>query len=83
MKKTISSLFLAIVLSTFAVVAWGGGGITVNRLAAKEFARLPDDVRFPEGIASNPDTGEIFVATFDFGGNNKLLRFKANGHLVA
>jgi DNA-binding beta-propeller fold protein YncE len=83
MRKTFSSLVLAVVLSTFGVVAWGGGGITVNRLAAKEFARLPDGARFPEGIASNPVTGEIFVATFDFEGNNKLLRFKANGHLVA
>jgi hypothetical protein len=83
MKKAISFLVMAIVLSASAVVAWDGGRTIVNRLAAQEFAQLPDRVRFPEGIAANPDTGEIFVATFDFGGNNKLLRFKANGKLVA
>jgi DNA-binding beta-propeller fold protein YncE len=83
MKKTISFLVMAIVLSASAVVAWEGRGIIVNRLAAEQFAQLPDGVRFPEGIAANPDTGEIFVATFDFAGNNKLLRFKKNGRLVA
>lgn len=83
MKKSISFLVMAIVLSASAVVAWDGRGIIVNRLAAREFAQLPDGVLFPEGIAANPDTGEIFVATFDFGGNNKLLRFEKNGKLVA
>ncbi len=74
---------MSIVLSASAIVAWGDRGLIVDRFAAKEFAQLPDGVRFPEGIAANPDTGEIFVATFDFGGNNKLLRFQANGKLVA
>jgi len=83
MKKTISLLVMAIMFSAFAVFAWDGGRTIVNRFAAEEFAQLPDGVRFPEGIAANPDTGEIFVATFDFGGNNKLLRFKKNGKLVA
>ena len=47
------------------------------------FATLPDGVRFPEGITANPRTGEIYVATFDFGGNNKLLRYSRHGKLVA
>jgi DNA-binding beta-propeller fold protein YncE len=83
MRKTMSFLVLSIVLSASAIVAWGDKGLIVDRFAAKEFVQLPDGVRFPEGIAANPDTGEIFVATFDFNGNNKLLRFKANGKLVA
>ena len=41
--------------------------IDVN--AAIQFASLPDGVRYPEGIAANPVTGDIFVATFDFGPN--------------
>lgn len=52
--------------------------------AARRFATLPNGVRFPEGIAANPATGEIFVGTFDFGPNpNKLLRFAHNGRLLA
>ncbi|HSD44490.1 MAG TPA: SMP-30/gluconolactonase/LRE family protein [Burkholderiales bacterium] len=48
------------------------------------FATLPASVRFPEGITANPRTGEIFVATFDFGPNsNKLLRFSRHGKLIA
>ncbi len=52
--------------------------------AAKKFAMLPEGVRFPEGITANPATGDIYVATFDFGPNsNKLLRFARNGRLLA
>ena len=47
------------------------------------FAVLPDGVRFPEGIAANPANGDIFVATFDFGNPNKLLRYNRHGHLLA
>jgi sugar lactone lactonase YvrE len=50
----------------------------------EHFATLPDGVRFPEGIAGNPKTGEIYVGTFDFGPNaNKLLRYARNGRLIA
>lgn len=50
----------------------------------RAFATLPDGVRFPEGIAANPATGDIYVGTFDFGPNaNKLLRFNRQGQLVA
>ncbi|MEO8163964.1 MAG: SMP-30/gluconolactonase/LRE family protein [Betaproteobacteria bacterium] len=56
--------------------------IDVN--AAIQFATLPDGVRYPEGIAANPATGDIYVATFDFGPNaNKLMRFSKNGQLSA
>jgi DNA-binding beta-propeller fold protein YncE len=49
-----------------------------------EFVTLPDGVRHPEGITANPATGEIYVATFDFGPNaNKLLRFDRHGRLLA
>ena len=50
---------------------------------AETWASLPDGVRFPEGITANPATGDIYVGTFDFGGPNKLVRFAANGHVVA
>jgi DNA-binding beta-propeller fold protein YncE len=64
--------------------AWAGNEIIVKTDAAKRFAVLPDGVRFPEGIAANPKTEEIYVGTFDFGPNsNKLLRFSKEGQLVA
>jgi DNA-binding beta-propeller fold protein YncE len=64
--------------------AWAGNEIIVKTDAAKRFAVLPDGVRFPEGIAANPKTEEIYVGTFDFGPNsNKLLRFNKHGQLVA
>ncbi len=47
------------------------------------FAVLPDGVRFPEGITANPANGDIYVATFDGGNQNKLLRFNRRGDLVA
>jgi DNA-binding beta-propeller fold protein YncE len=47
------------------------------------FATLPAGVRFPEGITANPRTGDVYVATFDFGPNpNKLLRYSRHGQLV-
>jgi DNA-binding beta-propeller fold protein YncE len=47
------------------------------------FAVLQKGVRFPEGIAANPANGDIYVATFDGGGNNKLQRFDRHGRLLA
>ena len=52
-------------------------------LDSHAFATLPEGVRFPEGIAADPATGDVFVGTFDFGGNNKLLRFGRNGRVEA
>jgi len=49
-----------------------------------QFAVLPEDLRYPEGITANPATGDIFVGTFDFGPNtNALLRFDREGRLTA
>lgn len=61
--------------------SWAGKSASDGVL---KFATLPDGVRFPEGITANPATGEIFVATFDFGPNpNKLLRYDRHGRLLA
>lgn len=46
------------------------------------FVTLSAGLRFPEGITANPATGDIYVATFDFGPNtNKLLRYSRHGQL--
>jgi len=74
---------VSLVLVSFSG-AWSSDEIIVKPGAARRFAILPDGVRFPEGIAANPKTEEIYVATFDFGPNsNKLLRFNKDGQLVA
>jgi DNA-binding beta-propeller fold protein YncE len=86
MKKL---LFAALVA---AVTAFSNTGLLAHDfgplwLGTQRFAILPDGVRYPEGITANPDTGDIYTATFDFGATvtqpNKLLRFDHSGHLVA
>jgi DNA-binding beta-propeller fold protein YncE len=57
--------------------------VAVKPNAAKRFATLPDDLRFPEGITSNPFNGDIYVGTFDGGVLNSIVRYSKSGHLVA
>lgn len=84
MKRfTISLLMLPLTIVLFTDEIRAAEGIVVKRDAAERFATLPDGVRFPEGIAANPDNGDIYVGTFDTGGNNKLLRFRKDGELIA
>jgi DNA-binding beta-propeller fold protein YncE len=86
MKKLLASctFFIAIALSINTGAVQADNDTDAMRDAAQRFATLPDGVRFPEGIAANPATGDIYVGTFDNGPNpNKLLRFSRNGHLVA
>lgn len=72
-------------LSSFlAAAAPPGPSAPISFLEAQRFATLPDDVRFPEGIAVDPATGDFFVATFDFGPvTNKLVRLDRHGRLTA
>jgi pimeloyl-ACP methyl ester carboxylesterase/DNA-binding beta-propeller fold protein YncE len=58
------------------------------RLPVQAFITLPDGVRQPEGLATDPATGNIYVGTFDArtpetARNNRLLRFDRNGRLLA
>ena len=58
--------------------------VAYHPYVAKTFALLPEAVRYPEGIAVDPETGDIFVSTFDFGPNaNQLLRYSKRGALEA
>jgi DNA-binding beta-propeller fold protein YncE len=85
MKKVMLATTLALVATSFGIgCAQAADQLVLDRNAAIQFATLPDGVRFPEGITANPATGDIFVATFDFGPNaNKLMRFSKNGQLSA
>ncbi|WP_155944485.1 hypothetical protein [Pseudoxanthomonas sp. Root630] len=58
------------------------------RLPVTPFATLPPDVRQPESLDVDPATGEVYVGTFDARApdtarNNQLLRFAADGRLLA
>ncbi|MGA4476289.1 hypothetical protein ACPA2M_25285 [Ectopseudomonas chengduensis] len=57
-------------------------------LEVELFVELPSGVRYPEGLASNPRNGDIYVGTFDMRQpaserNNQLLRYAADGRLLA
>ena len=76
MKKLVLATALALIAEIGIGLAQAADQLVLDRNAAIPFATLPDGVRFPEGITANPATGDIFVATFDFGPNaNKLMRF--------
>lgn len=81
-----SIVALAAVSTLLAAGAvYASDGVT-DDAEVSTFATLPDGVRYPEGITANPATGNIYVGTFDArttGANNKLLRFGADGNLIA
>jgi DNA-binding beta-propeller fold protein YncE len=54
-----------------------------TRIQVEPFVTLPDGVAHPEGLAADPVTGDVYVATFDFSSNNKLLRYGRDGQLIA
>src|SRR5512134_510326 len=86
MKKLLlaaSAIVLTSVTIDLADAHDQAGRFVRDRDTVSRFATLPDGVRFPEGIAANPSTGDIFVGTFDFGSPNKVLRFSRHGQLSA
>jgi DNA-binding beta-propeller fold protein YncE len=77
-----------------AAIAWAVGAAGTAsaagplRVAVEPFITLPADVRHPEGLATHPVSGEIYVGTFDArmpeaARNNQLLRYSASGRLLA
>lgn len=73
-------LFVSLVMVTGSALA--RDGLVIQR-HVETFAVLPDGVRFPEGITTNPANGDIYVGTFDGGNQNLLLRYDRRGRLVA
>lgn len=86
-ENTMKSFLLALVAAMgFAAShpAAAAGDFGPFYEAANTWTLLPEGIRYPEGIAANPDTGDIFVGTFDFGPNaNKLLRIDRHGNTTA
>jgi DNA-binding beta-propeller fold protein YncE len=89
MKKTLTGSAFLLFVTAAAGAALASDDFVVNRNAAHRFAALPDGVRFPEGIAADPASGDVFVGTFDAPSPanpapvNKLLRFDRHGRLEA
>lgn len=81
MKTALIKPLLIGLAAGFATAALSEESVVVQPHAAKQFARLPSDLAFPEGITANPETGEIFVGTF--GARNALLRYSRSGRLEA
>lgn len=79
--------FLALAMAAVPLLLASGTARTDDRLTdrpkPKLFATLPDGIILPEGIAANPANGDIYVGTFAPGGTNWLLRYAANGKLLA
>lgn len=86
MRRLVGWCVLLSLVLMLAGVVWADEDeeFVVRREAARKFATLPDGARFPEGIAANPETGDIYVGTFAFPPDtNKLLRFRKSGRLAA
>src|SRR5215471_14923220 len=77
--RTLLTGFVSLLLLG-AGAAWADDN---GRGAVHRFVTLPDGVRLPEGITANPESGDIYVATFDGGNTNRLLRYSKNGQLEA
>src|SRR6266545_4533011 len=84
MRRSLLAAAVVLLVVLLSGETWAARDIVVKRNAAERFIVLPDGVRFPEGITANPQTGDLYVATFDSGPNsNKLLRFDRHGRLIA
>lgn len=79
--KTLSVFLLSV--SLLACSAVHHHKMAAYHTKAQPFATLPDDLAFPEGIAINPSTGDIYVSTFSFAGSNTVLRYDKTGKLLA
>lgn len=85
MKRLVATILFTGLATVPALAdgAHGGERVIVEPNAAHGFATLPDDVAFPEGITANPANGDIYVSTFNFAGDNFVIRFRSNGRRVA
>src|SRR5690242_20123644 len=78
-------VFACLLLGTGS--AFAQSNVIQKPFAAERFATLPPEADFPEGIAADPASGDVFVGTFDVkpdgSGSNFLLRFDRRGRLTA
>lgn len=85
-----SKFLTTLIATTIAVPALAGDHVHVRPFADEKFVDIPSDVKYPEGLSSDPVTGDIFVATFNVPNAaynpspvNSVLRYSASGELLA
>ncbi|HEY0686129.1 MAG TPA: hypothetical protein VGD45_27550 [Steroidobacter sp.] len=92
MSQSRSSLLVIVFVIFPAAVgttnSQAGTPVALTRPAVQEFAKLPDGIRYPEGITADPETGNIYVGTFDArtqesARRNEVLRYSPQGKLLA
>lgn len=81
-------LATALACAAAAATAYAAPPAGPRVLAVQSFVTLPADVRHPEGLASNPANGDLYVGTFDArepaaDRNNQVLRYSSSGKLLA
>lgn len=86
MKAILGALLLLHACASQIALADASAG--PRRIAVEPFVTLPADVRHPEGLASNPANGNLYIGTFDAREpaaqrNNQVLRYSADGKLLA
>ncbi|HWV08551.1 MAG TPA: hypothetical protein VN156_03330 [Pseudomonas sp.] len=79
------ALMLVLLLGSVSVSAQN---LEPLRIEVQPFALLPADVRYPEGLAVNPENGDLYVGTFDLREpaserRNQVLRLSADGQVLA
>lgn len=81
---------MGLIRYVFSVLICSAGMLQAQPLdmPVQHFAWLPEGVRYPEGLAVAPGSGEVYVGTFDARlpqeqRNNQVLRFSSEGELLA
>lgn len=91
MKRSARWLLLTALLAGTPALATAAPAGEADRpllIPVRPLALLPPDVRHPEGMAVDPDSGVLFVGTFDArepasARRNQLLRLSPDGQLLA
>lgn len=90
MKNILIKSLAICLLGSLGMNSHAGEHVFIKPFASDTFATLPEDVRYPEGITSNPDNGDIYVATFnvpnaEYNPNpmNSILRYSKSGNLIS
>ncbi len=85
------NLVVCILLSIIAAnTVWAASKVVVKPYAAQTFVKLPETLSYPEGITLNPETGDLYVGTFNVPNPvfnlspvNAVLRYSEDGTLLA
>ena len=81
-------LFGVVVLALACPVAAAQSASTHVRIETRPFVTLPEDFRHPESLATNPESGEVYVGSFDSrepatARKNQVVRLSPAGALLA